>query len=208
MPKRPMTILLTGFGPFPGVPENVSASLVEALAPLAQARFHDIIFHHVILPTEWQLGVEMVQTALRSLKPDIVIHFGVSSKARGFVLERCAANACVASIDGAGQLPPLQVLALDGPEELSVTLPLDAMFARLTLEGIPVALSCDAGAYLCNAVLYGSLYSAAATKRGMQVGFVHIPHSLPETPTDTQLLTMRQALAGSLAMIAVCCAGM
>ena len=45
------------------------------------------------------------------------------------------------------------------------------LVAALTDAGVPAALSYDAGAYVCNATLYRSLYANAAPR----VGFVHVP---------------------------------
>ena len=46
-------VLITGFGPFPGVPDNPSSWLAEALAAGAAAQA-DAELHARVLPTEWQ----------------------------------------------------------------------------------------------------------------------------------------------------------
>ena len=51
-PARPI-VLLTGFGPFPGVPENATAVLVPRLAKAARELFPTYDFVAEILPTEW-----------------------------------------------------------------------------------------------------------------------------------------------------------
>ncbi len=56
MPKRAelrSTVLLTGFGPFPGVPSNTSADLVKKVVRLARRTLPEFHFAAAVLPTEW-----------------------------------------------------------------------------------------------------------------------------------------------------------
>lgn len=199
MPRpHALTLLLTGFGPFPGVPVNASAALVANLAPTARKAHPGVNVQTAILPTQWQLGPAQARAAIARLKPDIAIHFGVSERASGFVIERAGANACLAIADAAGHLPTLAVLDPVGPHERQATLPVDTIVRALTAQGLPVTASSDAGRYLCNAVLYQSLSLPAGPA---MAGFVHIPAIL-----DTRSLTLKQAQTGALAIIAACLA--
>lgn len=189
--------MITGFGPFPGVAVNATGVLVPRLVRAARRRFAGVVFHSAILPTEWVRGPARAREAYERAAPDIAIHFGVSGRAKGFVIERRGVNVCVQSADGAGEMPPLAVLDRQGPKRRAVTLPVAGVVARLMELGLPVATSDDAGAYLCNAVLYQSL----AFSRGM-AGFVHLPSALMDEGQGA--LTFEQALAGSLEIIAVC----
>ncbi|MEQ1696785.1 MAG: pyroglutamyl-peptidase I [Hyphomicrobiaceae bacterium] len=189
------SVLLTGFGPFPGVALNATGVLVPRLAREARRRFSGVAVHRAILPTEWGRGPARARAAYERAAADISIHFGVSGRAQGFVIERLSENVCLQSKDGAGKLPPLEVLDVGGPERRAVTLPVAAILAKLKAMALPAAASDDAGSYLCNAVLYQSL----GLKSGL-AGFVHLPASLG----DTGPLTFEQALAGSLEIIAVC----
>jgi pyroglutamyl-peptidase len=205
------TVLLTGFGPFPGIPVNASGLYVPAIARAARTRFPDVAFKSAVLPTEWMRGPARVQAALKRARPDLAIHFGVSSLAHGFVIERRGMNTCVAAVDGAGHMPPLALLDADGPNQLPVTLPVAAMIARLHAGSYPARASDDAGGYLCNAVLFRSLALAAAGNAPKWIaGFVHIPASLAgggadhRSPQPHCPLTPAQLIAGSLDLIAVC----
>ena len=117
------TILLTGFGPFPGIPFNASGLLVPRIARAARARFPGLTIATAILPTEWRRGPARAASAINRAAPDIAIHFGVSPKAHGFVIERRGVNACLPSADGAGLMPPLALLEPNGPARRAVTLP-------------------------------------------------------------------------------------
>ena len=87
-PVRPL-VLLTGFGPFPGAPENPSQALVEALREVGAP---GCALHAAVLPTRYHAAREAALGLHRALRPDIAVHFGFSLKAQGFTLERVAAN--------------------------------------------------------------------------------------------------------------------
>jgi len=177
-------ILLTAFGPFPGIPVNATAVLVPRLAQrlrrLAAARSPllstaAISVHTTTLPTEWQRGPDRAESVIRRLHPDLVLHFGVSALASGFVIERVGRNVCQPHPDAAGNLPPSTTL---GPASTrDAALPVDAICERLSATGLPVSSSTDAGGYLCNAVLYRTL-SLPIGVRPPMAGFVHIPAGL------------------------------
>ena len=190
------TLLLTGFGPFPGVPVNASGELVARLGPAARKAHPGLKVHTTTLPTVWLLGPDHARAAIERIRPDIVIHFGVSAQATGFVIERAGTNACAAIADAGGELPRLAVLDINGPDQRCTTLPVGAIVLALTARGLPATTSEDAGKYLCNAVLYRSLGLADGPA---MTGFVHIPASL-----GAGSLTLYQALSGGLAIIATC----
>ena len=62
-----------------------------------------------------------------------------------------------------------------GPAAYFATLPLAAILAALTAEGIPAYLSNTAGTYLCNQTLYGTLHAVSGRPRPPRVGFLHFP---------------------------------
>ncbi|MDX2202764.1 MAG: pyroglutamyl-peptidase I [Hyphomicrobiaceae bacterium] len=213
MPAGPASgrprVLLTGFGPFPGVPVNATMRLVPMLAAAVPAHFPDLACEHLLLATEWDSAPACVAEAFQApgRAPDLVLHFGVSSRARGFEIETRARNACQASADAAGFLPPARHLNEAGQAYLPATLPVAHVVSRLRAQGIPAFASRDAGAYLCNAVLYRSLQ--AQPRLGIaRLGFVHIPASLARPGAANRgrsgacPLTWPQALAGGLEIIA------
>ena len=184
---RPV-LLVTGFGPFPGVPFNVSAPLVEYLASEAEGIPAEL--HTAILPTHWRDGPAIVASKIRELGPDAVLHFGVSRHASGFQFETIAYNQCANIVDCAGMPAQGFYFRRGGPPSMRSTLPISDLAFRLRLAGLPAYASRDAGRYLCNATLYNSLHEAQLTskKRAPLVGFIHIPAlsaaSLHDEQTD------------------------
>lgn len=171
---RPV-LLVTGFGPFPGVPFNISAALVDYLT--SRPACPQMELHTAILPTHWREGPAIAVTRIRELLPDAVIHFGVSRHADGFQFEARAYNQCANLADCAGTFASGFYLRRNGPPMLHTTLATATLIRRLRLAGLPASHSGDAGRYLCNALLYSSLLVAEALPERNRplVGFIHIP---------------------------------
>jgi pyroglutamyl-peptidase len=206
--RRP-TVLLTGFGPFPAVPSNATTELVPRLAEAVARTFRSHRVETAILPTEWTAGPEMAVDLAERHAPVVTVHFGVSSRARGFEIETVGRNQRDAAPDACGETPLAGPVLEDAPTELASQVPAARIVARLRRLGIPAHLSRDAGGYLCNAVLYHSLFRARVLGSSGAVGFVHVPDALAagvrrryrvlRSPLDWE-----QALTGAVEIVATC----
>ena len=203
------TILLTGFGPFPGVPLNATMDLVPQIAALSARAFPDVHVASGILPTDWRAAPERLEALLAAHRPALALHFGVSGRARGFEVEQRARNVCGGTPDAGGAAPAANVVLAEAPDELRATIPVQHIVGRLRRRGIPAFVSRDAGLYLCNATLYTSL-TLARDAPGRRTGFIHVPTSLAlargATPhlARSSRLTWEQAVAGGLEILAAC----
>ncbi len=164
-------VLITGFGPFPGVSENPSAWLAERLAERAVLD-RDAELHARVLPTEWQAAA-LMPDLYASLQPHVMIHFGVCQRTNSLRVERFAHNRAACRADAGGALPASATIRPDGPERLDTKLPVPALAAHLRCSGFSAATSHSAGRYLCNFLYYHSL-GWARRNDGLAV-FVHIP---------------------------------
>jgi pyroglutamyl-peptidase len=115
-----------------------------------------------------------------------------------------ARNAAAASPDAAGALPDGPAIDPQGRAFLPTSLPVHHLAWRLRRIGVPAYVSRDAGAYLCNWLLYHSL--ACPPRPGRRVGFIHVPASLarPGARGCAGPLTWQQAIAGGLEILAAC----
>lgn len=177
MPARP-TIVLTGFGPFPGTAQNATAVLVPRLAAAARSRFAEFDILSEVLPTEWRAAPETLTRLLNSHQAVIALHFGVCDSAGGFQIELIGRNVRDNRQDAAGETPPTKCVAEDGPALLASTLPAEYVLTRLAKLKLPCRASINAGTYLCNALLYHSLNVARMSSQPFVAGFVHVPASL------------------------------
>lgn len=199
MTNARQTVLLTGFGPFPGVAENATASLVPGLAERAAEAFPAYHFITDILPTEWRAAPERLAALLARVRPMLVLHFGVARGLSALRIETQGLNTCRSEADGCGAPPIAAELEAEGTWARAVTIPTSDIVARLERAGLPVELSDDAGGYLCNAVLYHSLAHAGAADVPPATGFIHIPADLSKPP-----LTFEATLTGGLEIIRAC----
>jgi pyroglutamyl-peptidase len=167
------TVLITGFGPFPGVADNVSGRLALRLAE-ERARTGVPIEAH-ILPTEWEEVSKRFPAVLVGLRPRLVLHLGVARRARGFRIERRAENATEAKLDAGGRFPLSSTICDGGPAALTTNLPVAPLVRSLRDQGLPGAASNHCGNYLCNFLFYRSLDWARRQPSPCEVLFLHLP---------------------------------
>jgi pyroglutamyl-peptidase len=166
-------VLLTGFGPFPGVADNPSAWLAETLAQHPAGEFAAEL-HARVLPTAWR-ATELMPRLYAELQPHVMIHFGVSQRTKTFRIERSAHNRAARRADAYGLMPTGPVIRPEGVERFDTELPAAGLTAHLKNCGIAATTSRSAGAYLCNFLYYHSLDWARRQPDPRLVLFVHIP---------------------------------
>lgn len=181
------TVLVTGFGPFPGVADNPSAVLVRGL------RAGDVFnLHARVLPVTFADAGAVLQRALAETRPAIVICFGVAANRDRICWERAAWNMVDPhKPDAAGHYHRGTVVRADGPEGYGSTLPLPDIAAALVRGGFPATPSNNAGDYLCNYIFYQLMHHAAQQDNPPIGGFIHIP--LPRVGTRLDVAGLRAA---------------
>lgn len=187
-----MRVLITGFGPFPGVEANASAGLVRRLAcGRRTASLGEAWLFQRVLPVAWRFAARLSRQHAQSLKPHVILHFGVSRLACSFQIERLGSSVCDDLPDCRGERPNGQALP---HKQKNATLDVEHTVRSLHRAGIAAELSASAGAYLCNHVLYNSL-AMCELKSSPLTGFIHIPEDgaarplMPQhPPSDTLLL--------------------
>ena len=171
----PLRVLITGFGPFPGIIENAS----EAFAPLFAYRAPELVpgvrTACAILPTQWRAVPHMLRRLLDEVQPHLCLHFGVQGGASGLVLETVARNLAAEKTDAAGLLPHSAMLEAGAPHVLTPLSGPLRLLERANALGLPVSASVQAGDYLCNALFFHSLAAALRIDRPRLVAFLHLP---------------------------------
>ncbi len=189
-------VLVTGFGPFPGVSHNASASVALRLASSAAEPGLEIATG--IIPVVWANARAAARDAAARFKPHAILHFGVSKQAAGFEVEARAFNISGSKEDHAGVVRPEKPLVRAGKPVLMSTLPARDLVEALAKDGFPAALSEDAGLYLCNALFYWSLCDAQA--HGRLVSFIHMP-AIGAEDAVVPRLTMEDAVEGARILV-------
>ncbi|HEX2437004.1 MAG TPA: pyroglutamyl-peptidase I [Methylomirabilota bacterium] len=166
-------ILLTGFEPFAEFPANPSLEVAKTLDGRALG---DVVVRSAILPVHHTEAARHVERALEETDPLAVVHLGLAGGRARIALERVAVNVMdYESPDNAGYQARGEPCVPDGPPAYFASLPLPAMLAALTAEGIPAYLSNTAGTYLCNQTMYGTLHALARHRHPARAGFIHFP---------------------------------
>jgi pyroglutamyl-peptidase len=201
------TILLTGFGPFLTVTENVTSAVVPAVAQQVTAQSPHLQCVGEVLPTDWIAAPARLDALIREHRPALILQFGVSPRAKGFVIETRGRNERQASLDSSGCKPEGIRIITGGPKFLATSLPIKRIIHRLHELGLPATRSHSAGQYVCNALLYHGLSAvqgAAPASAPPMLGFIHLPVDLPAAASQARKLTMDQAVAGGVAIVDAC----
>lgn len=166
-----MKLFLTAFEPFGG--EQINAAL-EAVNHVSVPS--EIELSTLTIPTVFGAGAEMILSFARSFRPDAIIMIGQASGRPSISLERIAINLRDASMpDNVGNQPVDQPVVPSGPAAYFSTLPLKTMRAAVLSAGIPCDLSCSAGTFVCNDLMYSVLHLLAAASSPVLAGFIHVP---------------------------------
>jgi pyroglutamyl-peptidase len=167
------TLLLTGFGPFPGAPHNPTAPLVETLVRVRHPAFANVRrIAHVFRVSYHTLDRELPELIARE-RPDALIMFGLATRATSLRIETRGRNTITRRVaDVGGVLPTSTMIALDGPGELHLRAPAQRLVLAARSAGVPAVLSRDAGGYLCN---YACWRAAEMTDGPRLATFVHVP---------------------------------
>ena len=168
-----MRVLLTGFGPFPGVPVNPSAVLVKALARRQRPALAGTARTTHIFATTYE-AVDRDLPKLFAQKPDIVLMFGLAGSRRHVCIETRARNAVsLLYPDASGHRAVRGVIVPDGRRALKGSAPFADLLGALRGSAIPSRLSRDAGRYLCNYSYWRGLERANGGDPLVQL--IHIP---------------------------------
>lgn len=166
-------ILVTGFEGYGGRSDNPSAALV---AELDNSEIEGVAIHSRLLPVDLVKVRDIIPDLLASLKPEVVISFGLWPGEPVVRIERLAVNCADFELtDNAGLLAREPIV--DGQQAAYFsTLPIDKIERALRDDGIPARLSNSAGSYLCNALMYTVLHECAKNHPKMRAGFLHLPY--------------------------------
>lgn len=192
---RPV-VLISGFGPFPGVPHNPSPEVASEAARILRALRPDLDVEVVELMTHFDRAWELLRESAEALRQNAerrlvgVFPLGVATRSEVVRLERVAINHRGGQrADASGHSAPAtgQPLLAHGPDGLMARYPIDQVHQNLHAAGLSdVAISNSAGTYLCNEVFYKLMAWSNATEFEGRGGFIHIP-PVPEALTQERV---------------------
>jgi pyroglutamyl-peptidase len=169
------TILITGFGPFPGSPYNPTGPLVQKLARLRRPRLTGVKIVAHIFPTSYAAVDRDLPRLIAKHKPDALLMFGLAPRARAPRIETRARNSVALLPDAGGIKLSRHTILPHGPTALAMPAPAQSLLAAIRTTRVPAVLSHDAGRYLCNYLCWRAAEATRKKNGPHSVTFMHVP---------------------------------
>jgi pyroglutamyl-peptidase I len=183
-----MKIIVTGFDPFGGETINPSIECVKALPEI-----EGVELIRLELPTVFKESAKRLNEVINDVKPDAVLSVGQAGGRTGITMERIAINVDDARIpDNISQQPIDETIQTEGEPAYFSTLPIKRIVKAIREAGISAEVSNSAGTFVCNHIMYQSLFAATKAEKPFKAGFMHIPF-IPEQTTDKPSLPLEES---------------
>lgn len=170
--NRKLDLLVTGFGPFPGVRINPTTRLAKQVG--LRLRHSGLRIGTAILETSYAAGLPALGREIDAASPKAILLLGLAARARHVRVELFARGRSNPLHPDATGRAGIQRGA--GLPKLTTGHP-QAALAHLRRLGIKSGLSPSAGRYLCDASYASALRHPAMA--GRPVLFVHVPWLKP-----------------------------
>jgi pyroglutamyl-peptidase len=169
------TLLITGFGPFPGAPFNPSGGLALALAKKRRPELARVRRVTHVFETSYTAVDRDLPKLLARHEPDIVLMFGLAARTPFVRIETRARNTASMLVpDVDGRVLRESAIVPNAPASLRGRAPFARLLGVARSAHAAARVSHDAGDYLCNYTYWRAL---EASRSGTLVQFVHIPLS-------------------------------
>lgn len=166
------TLLVTGFGPFPGWERNPTPPMVKAVTALRLPGVR--IVGHVFNTVYAEVARDLPALIARH-RPDAVLLFGLAGRTGHVRIEKHAHNVTTRRVpDASGVFHTSADIVADGPWRVPTPFVTGALTERLRRAGLHARLSPSAGEYLCNFAYWLALEAVARRQVGRAL-FVHVP---------------------------------
>jgi pyroglutamyl-peptidase len=201
-----LTVLLTGFGPFPGAPRNPTGPLVRQLARIRRPGLADVRLVPHVFPTSYQAVDDELPRLVEAIRPDILLMFGLAAGSRCLRVETRARNAISAlTRDAEGRLSFASSIVPGEPRALRFDAPVHRLALAARTARVPAMLSRDAGRYLCNYLCWRAIEATAGPGGPRLVTFIHVPSprrtALRRPLRGRSALRMAELTRGCLAIL-------
>jgi pyroglutamyl-peptidase len=168
------TILVTGFGRFPGAAVNPTTALATRVARAGRRRGIHCVAH--VFATRYAAVDRELPKLIAAHVPDAILMFGVAGRRRNVCIETFARNRMSTWFpDAGGVLPARGPIVLGAATRMRGRAPFTRLLAAARATGVTTILSRDPGTYLCNYIYWRAIEATAQADGPRRVVFVHVP---------------------------------
>jgi pyroglutamyl-peptidase len=173
---RPVSVLITGFGPFPGAPFNPTAAVVRRIVARRRPALAEVERSYHVFRTSYAAVDDELPRLLQSRRPDVLLMFGLAARARWLRIETRARNAVSRVVpDAASGFTKAPSIRIGAPATLGGRAPFQKLVRSACASGVPARLSPSAGSYLCNYLYWRGIEAAMQSGTVKIAAFVHVP---------------------------------
>jgi pyroglutamyl-peptidase len=173
-----VTVLITGFAPFPGAPVNPSGAIARHLARIRRPAFANARLIAKVFPTRYAAIDQQLPRLMAEIEPDAVLMFGLASRTRPIRIELQARNRMLTRFpDASGFTPRTRAIRAGAAPSLRGRAPMMRLLAAARGLAPKAVISRNAGSYVCNYAYWRALEAAAEDKPAVIV-FVHVPMAM------------------------------
>jgi len=201
-----LTILVTGFGSFPGAPFNPTGLLAQRATRARRPALADVKIVTHIFPTSYAAVDRELPSLIAKHKPDALLMFGLAPRASTLRVETRARNTLALLPDAGGASLGRWTIAIGKPASIKLRTPDRALLAALRGLRPRATLSRDAGRYLCNYLCWRASETASISTRPRFTTFIHVPpvRRGPRRKRDKALASLNDlTVAGTRALVAL-----
>lgn len=183
-------VLVTGFETFGSYTTNPSQIIAETLNGTT---VDGAAIIGVVLPVDFNTSIERAVIAIEQYHPDLVISLGLNARAHEIRVEKVGINLKrYPKDDGTWSFPR----RIDVSGQFLYLSPLSALTIVRTIREarISASISCFAGTYMCNYLLYRLLSYEATQNETSTIGFIHVPLLDSQDPAGMPLQSMVDAV--------------
>ena len=199
--KNEKHILVTGFEPFGG--ETVNPAWECALR--MEGPLFGYTVHALKIPTVFSEAARAVLEEAALLRPEFIFMLGQAGGREYVTPEKYARNFLSARLpDNAGIRPEDGPVLPGFPEILETPVAAETLAEELSLGGLPLRLSENAGSFVCNETYYRILLALMDTQT--QALFIHVPflpeqapEGKPSLPIEKTAETVRLLIVSTVA---------
>lgn len=174
-PMRP-SVLITGFGPFPGAPFNPTEPLVRRLHARRRPALADVARHMHVFHVSYAAVDRELPGLVARHAPDVLLMFGLAARTPHLRIETQARNTVSALVpDAGGRALRTRCIRPGEPAAIAGRAPFRRLVAVARAVRVPTQLSRNAGSYLCNYIYWRGIEAKPVKGKPSIVVFVHVP---------------------------------